>query len=76
MAYNKYSANGIAYLNKNDVWSRTPITIKERQIVMTRSMYLYEHGECNLNGRILHIALPASKNINNSDIKKIQSYIT
>ena len=69
MAYNKYSANGIADLNKNDVWSRTPITIKEETNSNDTKYVLHATGECDLNGRT-YIALPASVNVNNSEIKK------
>ena len=42
----------------------------------TNNYYLHATGECDLNGRT-YIALPASLNTNNPDIKKkIQSYIT
>ena len=79
MAYNKYSANGIADLNKNDVWSRTPITIKEEtnsnKTKTNKTKYiLYATGECDLDGRT-YIALPTNVNINDPEIKKIQSYV-
>ena len=70
MAYNKYSTNDITQLNKSDVWYRTPITIKEEtNSNKTNNYYLHATGDSDLNGRT-YIALPASVNTNNPDIKK------
>mgnify|MGYP001413123784 CR=1 FL=1 len=69
MAYNKYSAKEINDLNTTRVWRQTPITIKDETNSNKTKYILHATGECDLNGRT-YIALPASVNINNPDIKK------
>ena len=69
MAYNKYSAKEINDLNTTIVWRQAPITIKDETNSNDTKYVLHATGECDLNGRT-YIALPASLNINDSDIKK------
>ena len=67
--YIKYNYNEIRHLNKTNLWSRTPIEVKERSFTNVQKYILHATGDCDLNGR-KYIALPTNCNHNDPEIKK------
>ena len=44
--YIKYNYNEIRDLNKTNLWSRTPIEVKERSFTNVQKYILYATGDC------------------------------